>query len=93
MPNIIRDRRDDLIRAFTYALEQCEKSLDERIEHESKYAESIPIFKAEIMFRFKGMRIMCAPEFDLVKPIPDPIPTTMAYPVGGYPQHVSEGGC
>lgn len=79
MSNIIRDREEDLVRAFRFAIEQCAKALDEHPEMHGSPCVEIPI-----RFKFPGdMHIASTPEFDLSTPIPDPIPEPKAFEVGG----------
>jgi hypothetical protein len=83
MSNIIRDRHDELVRAFKHSLEQCAKALDEG-EYSAQFKDDIPsvIIATHFTFPATGLAISSCPEFDLSKPIPDPIPEPVAYVVG-----------
>ena len=84
MPNIIRDREEDLVRAFRFALEQCAKALDSCDVACDPTPLGPPMVKIPIEFTFPNdLHICSSPEFDLSKPIPNPIPEPRAYEVGG----------
>ena len=76
MSNIIRDRHSDLVRAFEFGLEQTARLLDEGVADGHFTEDDLPIATLVISFQFPkaDLEICSIPEYDLSKPIPNPIP-------------------
>jgi hypothetical protein len=83
MSNIIRDRRDDILRSFTHALDQCINGLDSRLNAGLPPDNEVPKVRINLLFTFpSGVQIGSAPAWDLQERVPDPTPAPKAYVVG-----------
>jgi hypothetical protein len=68
MANIIRDRKDDLVRVFSSALDQAAKALDDNSDLDGL----VPRFLARLDFSFpNGEHLIAIPEVDLVRETPE----------------------
>ena len=76
MANVIRDRKDDILKILSLAIDEAARTLDiDVLDLNDTDCASPHVMLAEISFcHEEGSQIILYPEIDLNNPLPNPLP-------------------